>query len=367
MTEKGTKKTLPAKHKPTGDSKADKGFKLSVVVPCYKVEKYLPRCLDSLLSQSLTELEIVCINDGSPDNCLSILKTYKEKYGERIVIIDKQNEGVWKARLDGIQASHGEYIGFLDSDDYVKPGYAKKLYELAYKFDADIACCGYDRIDEPTGKLYSREMTRFKYRSFDIQKNPGLLLEVNTAPWNKIFRASLLKGMQSLDHIPPALDDMMFAQLIYLNAGLITFIPDPLICYMVRSDSIINNINPSLVPDIYRSMKELRSVFVRRNRKLLPYLDALAFLHLGISLMYRLYRPGKKDFYRLLSRNTMVLDRAFPLWRRNRYIKLRYTLSHKGSNLKLLTVRFFYAIRLFPAFLFIYTAMIKYLKIDMKW
>ena len=183
MTEKGTKKTLPAKHKPTGDSKADKGFKLSVVVPCYKVEKYLPRCLDSLLSQSLTELEIVCINDGSPDNCLSILKKYKEKYGDRIVIIEKQNEGVWKARLDGIRAAHGEYIGFLDSDDYVKPGYAKKLYELARKHDADIACCAYDRIDEPTGKLYSREMTHFKYRSFDIQKDPGLLLEVNTAPW----------------------------------------------------------------------------------------------------------------------------------------------------------------------------------------
>lgn len=367
MTEKGTKKTLPAKHKPTGDTKADKGFKLSVVVPCYKVEKYLPRCLDSLLSQSLTELEIVCINDGSPDNCPSILKTYKEKYGDRIVIIDKQNEGVWKARLDGIREAHGEYIGFLDSDDYVKPGYAKKLYETARKYGADIACCGFDRIDEPTGKLYSREMTHFKYRYFDIQKDPGLLLEVNTAHWNKIFRASLLKGIQSLNHIPPSLDDMMFAQLIYLNAGLITFIPDSLICYMVRSDSIINSVTPSLVPGIYRSMKELRSVFAHRNSKLLPYLDALAFLHLGISLMYRLYQPGKKDFYRLLSRNTKILDKIFPLWRHNRYINLHYTLSHRGSNLKLLTVRIFYAMGLFPAFLFIYTGMIKYLKIDMKW
>lgn len=74
--------------------------KVSIIVPVYKVEKYLRRCLDSLVNQTLNDIEIVCINDGSPDKSLEILKEYKAKYSEKIVIIDKQNEGVWKGRAD---------------------------------------------------------------------------------------------------------------------------------------------------------------------------------------------------------------------------------------------------------------------------
>ena len=86
----------------------NKEVKLSIIVPCYKVEKYLPRCLDSLVNQTLKDIEIICINDGSPDNCINILKDYKNKYGDKIVIIDKQNEGVWRGRKDGVKLAKGE-------------------------------------------------------------------------------------------------------------------------------------------------------------------------------------------------------------------------------------------------------------------
>ena len=108
-----------------------KKIKLSIIVPCYKVEKYLPRCLDSLVNQTLKDIEIICINDGSPDNCINILKNYKEKYGNKIVIIDKENEGVWRGRKDGVKKAKGEFIGFVDSDDYVSLDYAEKLYNAA--------------------------------------------------------------------------------------------------------------------------------------------------------------------------------------------------------------------------------------------
>ena len=87
-----------------------KEVKLSIIVPCYKVEKYLPRCLDSLLNQTLEEIEVICINDGSPDNCLKILKEYQKKYSSKLVIIDKKNEGVWRGRKDGIKKAKGELI-----------------------------------------------------------------------------------------------------------------------------------------------------------------------------------------------------------------------------------------------------------------
>ena len=342
-------------------------IKLSIIVPCYKVEKYLPDCLDSLLSQTLEDIELVCINDGSPDNCLKILQSYKERYNDRIVLIDKENEGVWKARIDGIAQAHGEYIGFADPDDSVAPEYARKLYEAAIKNNADVACCGYERMDENSQRVYSREMTRFGYRTFDIQREYGMMLEVNTAPWNKIFRSDILKNIRTLEHIPPALDDMLFAQLIYMDTGIITFIPDLLIKYRVRQDSIINTINNDLVPPIYDSMRELREIFSTDRSEMLPYIDALAFLHLGISLMYRLYTGTGSDFDNILDSNTRFLDECFPTWRKNPYIRLSYVLKHKGVGNKLWIISMIYRFRLFKLFLRAYTSMIRLFKIDIKW
>ena len=111
--------------------------KVSVIIPVYKVENFLRRCLDSVVGQTLQDMEIICVNDGSPDNCLNILKEYQGKY-DNIVIIDKKNEGVWKARVDGIQKATGEYITFIDSDDYIALDCIEKLYSVAKKDYADI-------------------------------------------------------------------------------------------------------------------------------------------------------------------------------------------------------------------------------------
>lgn len=93
--------------------------KVSIIVPVYNVEEYLVKCLDSLVNQTLKEIEIICINDGSTDNSLEILNTYAQK-DSRITIIDKKNEGVSAARNTGLNISKGEYIMFVDSDDYLE-------------------------------------------------------------------------------------------------------------------------------------------------------------------------------------------------------------------------------------------------------
>lgn len=349
-----------------GESK--KNIKLSLIIPCYNVEKYLPKCLDSLMNQTLDNIEAICINDGSPDNCLKILKDYRKKYGDKIVIIDKKNEGVWLGRQDGIKKARGEFIGFIDSDDYVTPDFAEKLYNAAIKNHADIAVCGFDRIDLDTGKLYSREMTKPKRKNIIIEKNPGLLLELNGAPWNKIFKAELLKKMAKLKNIPPVLDDMIFQQLIYLNAHKITFIPDSLNRYMVRKDSIINTVEPKVIPQTYAAMKELRNLYAKsKGQNYLDYIDANAFLHLGVSLMYRLSTNKNANFNKLLKYNTKFLDQNFPNWRHNQYLTMKYIIENKGANNKLYIVKKIYDFHLFKPFLTTYKTMINKLGVDIKW
>ena len=341
-------------------------IKISIIVPCYKVEKYLPRCLDSLVNQTLEGIEIICINDGSPDNCLNILKNYQTKYGDKIVIIDKQNEGVWRGRMDGIKKAQGEYIGFVDSDDYVALDFAEKLYEAAKKENADIVVCGFDRIDLETGNLYSREMTKFPIKSFEIQENPGLLLEVNTALWNKIYKSELVKGMHDLQNPPIILEDTAFLQLIYINAQKIVFLNDSLIYYIVRNKSAINSVNETIILPIYEALKEVRSVYEQENPKMLKYLDSCVFLHLGISLMYRVYSAVDLDFDKTFKYNKGYIDKYFPNWN-NEYITLKFIFKNNGANKKLYIGKKFYDFHIFKLFLFVYTFIIDKLGVDIKW
>lgn len=343
--------------------------KVSIIVPVYKVEKYLRRSMDSLVNQTLDGVEIICINDGSPDNCLSILKEYKEKYSDKnIVIIDKKNEGVWKGRFDGIKAATGEYIGFTDSDDYITLDYAEKLYNAAKKNNADISVSGFYRVDTDTEHVYSTEMTGFEGKHIDMKKNPEEILSINTALWNKLYKAEILKNMKNLEKPPRILDDMMFLLLVYLNTNTIEFINDPLYYYMVRQDSIMGQIKKEQIESTENAMLEIKKIYSKdkKGKKLIEVIDTMAFLHFGVSLMFRM-SDDKKNFKQVLKDNRKYLDSNFPLWRKSKYLNLSYTISHKFSNFKLAVVKKIYVMHLYRAFLAVYKFILRTFKIDIKW
>ena len=342
--------------------------KVSIIVPVYKVEKYLRRSMDSLVNQTLDGVEIICINDGSPDNCLSILKEYKEKYPQKnIVIIDKKNEGVWKGRFDGIKAATGEYIGFTDSDDYITLDYAEKLYNAAKSNNSDISVSGYYRVDTDTEHVYSTEMTGFKDKHIDMKKNPEDILSINTALWNKLYKAEILKNMKNLDNPPRILDDMMFLLLVYLNTKTISFIDDPLYYYMVRQDSIMSQIKKEQIESTQNAMIEIKKIYEKdeNGKDLLEVIDTMAFLHFGLSLMFRM-SSDKKNFKRILKENREYLNKEFPLWRKSKYLNISYAIKHK-SNLKVAIMKKVYVIHAYRPFLAFYKFILKVFKIDIKW
>lgn len=342
--------------------------KVSIIVPVYKVEKYLRRSMESLVNQTLENIEIICINDGSPDNCLSILKEYKEKYPDKVVIIDKKNEGVWKGRFDGIRVATGEYIGFTDSDDYITLDYAEKLYNAAKREEADIAICGFYRVDVETEHIYSTEMTSYDGKIIDMDKNPEDTLSINGALWNKLYKSELLKNMPNLKNPPRILDDMMFFLLVLLNTNKICFIKDSLYYYMVRSDSIVATIKKEQIGSTESAMLEVRDIYLNHNKgkERMELLDSMAFLHFGISLMFRV-STDKRNFKQILKDNRKYLNNEFPLWRKSKYLNISYTISHKCANLKVAIVKKIYVMHMYRLFLSIYKFILKTFKIDIKW
>ena len=127
--------------------------KVSVIVPVYNAEKYLRKCLDSLLHQTLQELEIVVINDGSVDNSPEILREYVEEYPDRFLYREQKNSGQAAARNRALSLCRGEYVGFLDADDFVRETMFERMYEKARETDADYVACGYtDLTTRESGK-----------------------------------------------------------------------------------------------------------------------------------------------------------------------------------------------------------------------
>ena len=120
---------------------------ISVIVPVYNVEKYLPQCLNSIINQTYKNIEVVLVDDGSTDDSGNICEEYK-KNDERIIVVHQKNSGLSAARNVGIEISTGEYITFIDSDDYISPDYIENLYSALEQYSADIAICDLKKVSE---------------------------------------------------------------------------------------------------------------------------------------------------------------------------------------------------------------------------
>lgn len=173
--------------------------KLSIIVPVYNVEKYVEKCLDSIVNQTLKDIEIIIVNDGSTDASINICKHFIEK-DNRIKIINKENGGLMSAWMEGVRKASSDIIGFVDSDDWVDLEFFETLYDGFIKFEADMvvgnyvydsADCGFKAYDiqsrEYVGKERIKELTSLYLRSFLYKEHP-----ISICRWDKLYKKDLL-------------------------------------------------------------------------------------------------------------------------------------------------------------------------------
>ena len=210
-------------------------YKISIIVPAYNIAEYLPRCLDSILAQTHSNIEVIVVSDGSTDNTNEIIRKFEEK-DNRIIGLFKENSGVSDTRNKGLDCATGDYIGFVDGDDYVEPDMYEVLLHNALEYGADISHCGYQMVFP--------SKTVFYYNSGELIVNEGSegLRELISADkiepgvWSKLYHRSIVSSSR-FDSELIYFEDFMFNALAFNSSKKSVFFDKPMYHYMLRKDS----------------------------------------------------------------------------------------------------------------------------------
>jgi glycosyltransferase involved in cell wall biosynthesis len=287
--------------------------KVSIIVPIYNGEDYIEKCLDSLISQTLNDIEIIVVNDGSTDKSQLIINEYLNK-DDRIKSYTKPNGGLGDARNFGISKANGEYIGFVDSDDYVAPFMYEKLYNEAIKSSSDV-------VESNFVWVYPNK-ERLDNASY-FKNNKDLFLNIRVIVTNKIFSKSLIDKYNINFPVALLYEDILFTYKVLAHTNNISFIED-ITYYYVQRPSSLSNFQTSRVSDIFKIFEKLIEYYKLKevydqNASRIEYLFVRYLM--GSSLLRIIKIKDHKLRNKILKDNWIFLDSYYPSWKNNIYLQ----------------------------------------------
>ncbi|MGJ7911446.1 glycosyltransferase family 2 protein [Neobacillus sp. LXY-1] len=215
---------------------------VSVVVPIYKVENYLSRCIESIVKQTYKNLEIILVNDGSPDNCGMMAEQYA-KEDSRIKVLHKENGGLSDARNYGMSHVTGDFTIFVDSDDWLDEKLIERLMAIGNKFQADVVQAAfyyaYDDYLLFDSKLYPKEKHPIIYHNKELMKQLVMNERVKNFAWGKLYKTKLIKDIPFKKGV--LFEDVFWAHLVMQQVNTFVLMNEPLYYYYQREDSIVAN------------------------------------------------------------------------------------------------------------------------------
>ena len=315
--------------------------KLSIIVPVYGVEKYIDKCLDSLVKQSLKEIEIIVVNDGTKDNSQKIIDKYVKKYPEKIKSYIKENGGQGSARNYGLEKANGEYIGYVDSDDFIEKDMYKKLYNKAKENNYDIVVCGNYNVSED---YQNKNIDAFinNYNT-DLEN----IFFGKMAVWNKIYKRDILIKNKLEFKEKVWYEDLAFTLKAIMNSNTFAFIDEPLYDYLIREGSTMNNSNVQRNLEILDAFNDILS-YIQHNKKE-EYFNKIEFLAIDHIYISAIVRVLKADSDKNIKKETIeklinYMNKNFPNYKSNKYIN---TLSKNRKIIyKLINIKMYGLINL---------------------
>ena len=319
---------------------------ISVIIPVFNSEEFLNKCLDSLLNQSFTDIEIICVDDGSTDNSLKILKSYANK-DDRVRVFTQENNGAGAARNLGLKYVNGKYILFVDSDDWFEEDGFKSLYDKAEQLNVDLLL--FDSIEHKINnqvaerRFFNKNEDDFSNLVFDYHyKNNKLVMNSFFVPWSKLYRTKFLLDNDIKFSEIPLFEDMFFNVTVTTLASKIAYYPKILYHYNKLNESSIqakikSNGKALVIIDVYKSIES----FLRKNNfyeelefnylssKIAEYRNVLNRVHEDYTEI--LFNKIKEDFMNLNLSNKDILKKLY-LKRYSFYIRVLNSNSFEELN-----------------------------------
>lgn len=238
--------------------------KVSVIVPVYNVEKYLEKCLNSLVNQTLEDIEILVVNDGSQDNSQQIIEEFQIQYPERIKSFQKENGGLSDARNYGLDRISGEFVGFVDSDDYVSETMFEEMYALAKKHDAEMVICNLQKVDEYGNVTQKLTQLPNMPEKINLRENFSVFSDLSYFACNKLFKRNLFENKRFKKGIH--FEDIQLIPQLLLECKTLSQTQHYHYQYFERADSITKTHTIKGL-DILKSVSEIEEVFRKSNYK----------------------------------------------------------------------------------------------------
>ena len=286
-------------------------IKVSVIVPVYNVEKFIDKCLSSLVNQTLKEIEVVVVNDGSPDNSQEIIDKYVNKYPNKVKSFIKENGGQGSARNLGLEHAKGEYIAFIDSDDWIDEEALEKMYNLAKKKNSDVVICDmvdHFLIDNDKEKKIYHNCT--KYDS---------VYEVTPSASNKIFKREIIGTLRFVPKI--WYEDFNFTTKILLNTKKISTISKGYYHCNCGHISTMNNNNSLKNLDILTAVEDIIKYVKENNKYNKEIITYLIYDHILITTINRVANQKNKDKKDVIKKLTLYCKQNIPNYKLCKFYK----------------------------------------------
>ena len=314
-------------------------MKVSVIVPVYNVEKYLAKCLDSLVNQTLKEIEIIVVNDGTKDNSQKIIDKYSKKY-KQIKAYKKENGGQSSARNYGLSKATGEYIGFTDGDDYVSPDMYEKMYQKAKSGNFDIVACDLNYVYEDN-RAVRRISSGIDNDTYDIRK---ILPCIYPIVCNSIFKRELFKNKITFKEGVWFEDvEFIYRMLTYIKS--IGVVKEPFVQYLQREGSVTKSIDPRIYDYIDNWNDTIE--FYKKRKLYDKYRKELEFCYVRYiyaTFIKQATNFNKEEYKKAVNRAIPNVKKHFPHYHKNSYfygsVKGIYLLLFNRQLAKLVYKRY---------------------------
>ncbi len=297
--------------------------KVSIIVPVYNVENYLEKCLNSLVNQTLSDIEIIVVNDGSPDESQKIIDTFATNYPNKIKAYTKKNGGLSDARNFGMKYATGDFIGFVDSDDFVSEDMFKKLYDKAISTDSDIVICAHNAVklnakNEIVSSTFQKIQSSHRF-GFSIYESPDILAFARSYAWNKLYKKEVIAGFE----FPKGqlFEDSAVVYNILSSAKKIELINEPLYYYVVGRAGAITSSIDSRIFDVLKSTEAIVSFYkkIGKYEELKQPIEALCIMHIQARFAAFRHKGSLKLKNKFIDAAFDFIEKYFPDWQNNPY------------------------------------------------